>query len=118
MIGQLVTHCCQHLGGLYYVRDYLGQSDLVTAFKYFVWPVHEYGGVVFMGASAIHVHKLDPIQQVAESMCQVTFVISLESQCYWLVVHIIRQSMLGTTPGFLPHSYFHYTLLSPVTYNQ
>ena len=73
MIDQLVIRCRQRLGALYRIRDYLGQNGIVTAFRSFVRPVCEYGNVIFMGASATHLRKLDLVQQAAERMCQVTF---------------------------------------------
>ena len=42
MIDQLVTRCRQGLSALYRIRDYLGQSGIVTAFRSFVRPVCEY----------------------------------------------------------------------------
>ena len=39
----------------------------------FVRPVCEQGGVIFMGASAVHLHKLDSVQKMAEKLCGVTF---------------------------------------------
>ena len=50
MIDQLVIRCCQRLGALYRIRDYLGQNGIVTAFRSFVRPVCEYGNIIFMGA--------------------------------------------------------------------
>ena len=32
-----------------------------------------YGSVIFMGASAVHLHKLDAVQKAAERLCQVSF---------------------------------------------
>ena len=57
MIDHLATRCRQCLGALYCIRDYLGQSGIITAFRSFVRPVCEYGGVVFMGASTTHLQK-------------------------------------------------------------
>ena len=54
MIDQLITHCRQRLGALYHIREYLDQSGFTVAYKFFVRPVCEYGGVIFMGASAVH----------------------------------------------------------------
>ena len=73
MIDQLTTRCRQRLGALFRVREYLGQSGLVAAYKSFVRPVCEYGSVIFMGASAVHLHKLDAVQKAAERLCQVSF---------------------------------------------
>ena len=49
MIDQLVTRCHQRLGVLYRIRDYLGQSGIVTGFRSFIRPVCEYKNVIFMG---------------------------------------------------------------------
>ena len=73
MIDQLTTHCRQRLGALFRVKEYLGQSGLVTAYKSFVRPVCEYGNVIFMGASAVHLHKLDAVQKATEKLCQTAF---------------------------------------------
>ena len=32
-----------------------------------------YGCVIFMGASAVHLHKLDAVQKAAERLCQISF---------------------------------------------
>ena len=56
MINQLATHSRQCLGAIY---SYLGGCGLTIAFKSFVRPVCEYGNIIFMGASATHLHKLD-----------------------------------------------------------
>ena len=80
MIDQLTIRCCQRLGALFRVREYLGQSGLVVAYKSFVRPVCEYGSVIFMGASAVHLHKLDAVQKAAERLCQVSFQ-PLSSRC-------------------------------------
>ena len=73
MIDQLTTRCRQRLGALFRVKEYLGQSGLVTAYKSFVRPVCEYGNVIFMGASAVHSHKLDAVQKAVEKLCQTAF---------------------------------------------
>ena len=73
MIDQLTIRCRQRLGALFRVREYLGQSGLIVAYKSFVRPVCEYGSVIFMGASAVHLHKLDAVQKAAERLCQVSF---------------------------------------------
>ena len=51
MIDQLTTHCCQRLSALYYIRDYLGQSGIITAFRLCIRPIAicEYGGVILWG---------------------------------------------------------------------
>ena len=73
MIDQLTVRCCQRLEALFCVREYLGQSGLAVAYKSFVRPVCEYGCVIYMGASAVHLHKLDAVQKAAERLCQVSF---------------------------------------------
>ena len=81
MIDQLSTRARQRLGAIFRVGDYLGQSGLIIAYKSFVRPICEYSNVVFMGASATHLHKLDLIQRMAERLCGVTFS-SLASRRY------------------------------------
>ena len=49
MIDQLATHCCRRLGALYHIRDYLGQSGIITAFRLFIQPICEYEGVILGG---------------------------------------------------------------------
>ena len=72
-IDQLTTCCHQRLGALFRVKEYLGQSGLVTAYKSFVRPMCEYDNVIFMSASAVHLHKLDAVQKAAEKLCQTAF---------------------------------------------
>ena len=48
MIDQLTTHCRQQLSALYCIREYLDQSGFTVAYRSFVRPVCEYGGVIFM----------------------------------------------------------------------
>ena len=73
MIDHLTVRYRQRLGALFHVREYLGQSGLAVAYKSFVRPVCEYGCVIFMSASAVHLHKLDAVQKAAERLCQVSF---------------------------------------------
>ena len=73
MIDQLATRSCQQLGAVYCVREYLGQSGLTIAFKSFVRPICECGNIIFMGASATHLHNLDLIQKMVERLCGTTF---------------------------------------------
>ena len=73
MIDQLTVRCRQRLGALFRVREYLGQGGLAAVYKSFVRPVCEYGWVIFMGASAVHLHKLDAVQKAAERLCQISF---------------------------------------------
>ena len=80
IIDQLAARSCQRLGANFLARDYLGQSGLTIAFKSFVWPICEYSNIVSMGASAIHLHKLDSIQKMVEKLCGTTFS-SLASRC-------------------------------------
>ena len=73
MIDRLTTRCRQRLRALFRVKENLGQSGLVTAYKSFVRPVCKYGNVIFMGASAVHLHKLDAAQKAAEKLCHTAF---------------------------------------------
>jgi len=66
MISQLSTRCRQRIGALYHVREYLGPNSLVVAFRSFVRPVCEYGGIAFVGASATHLSKFNKVQKLAE----------------------------------------------------
>ena len=66
MISQLSTRCRQRMGALFRMREYLGPNGLAVAFRSFVRPVCEYGGVAFMGASATHLSKFDKMQKLAE----------------------------------------------------
>ena len=50
------------------MRNYLGPGGLAIAFRSFVRPVCEYGGVAFMGASATHLSKFDKVQKLAERL--------------------------------------------------
>lgn len=56
---------------------YLGQRGFATAFKSFVEPVCEYGGVIFMRASAIYLHRLqlDLVQKAVERVHQVIVIL-------------------------------------------
>ena len=47
VIDQLTNCCHEQLGAPFYVREYLGKSGLVTAYKCFVRPMHEYSNVMF-----------------------------------------------------------------------
>ena len=46
MIDQLTTHCHQRLRALFCIREYLGKSSLVIAYKSFVRPMYKYGNVI------------------------------------------------------------------------
>ena len=73
MINQLAARSHQRLGAVFHARNYLGQSGLTVALKSFIRPVCEYSNVVFMGASATHLRKLDSVQKLAEKLCGTTF---------------------------------------------
>ena len=73
MINQLATCSHHRLGAIYRAKDYLGKGGLTIAFKSFVRPVCEYCNIIFMDASATHLHKLDLFQKMAERMCNTTF---------------------------------------------
>ena len=58
-----------------------------------------------MGASAVHLHKLDAVQETAERLCQISFqplVISSQGQCYWSAVKVAGLSMSEASPEFSP----------------
>ena len=61
---------------------------LVIDYKSFVRPVCEYVNVIFMGASAVHLHKLDAVQTAVEKLSDYNsiLVISLQGQCHWPAV--------------------------------
>ena len=40
------------------MKEYLGPKSLTVAFRSFIRPVCEFGGVAFMGASVPHLSKL------------------------------------------------------------
>ena len=75
-MDQLATHSHQRLGAVYCVREYLGQSGLTIAFKSFVSLIFGYGNIIFMGASATHLNKLDSVQQIAERLCGYHFFVT------------------------------------------
>ena len=102
MIDHLTTHCRQQLGTLFCVREYLGKSGLVTAYKSFVRPVCEYGNVIFMDASAVHLHKLDALtrQLITVIVISSQVVISSQGQWHWPAVQAAGFPLSATTPGF------------------
>ena len=111
MIDQLATRCHQHLGALYRIRDYLGQSGIVTPlFDQYV----EYGGVIFMGAGAsvTHLQKLDSVQQAPRRMCQVTLSSHQKASAIGLLCKLLDGQYRGpiSAPSYSCHTY-----LSPAT---
>ena len=99
------------MGALFRVKEYLNQSGLVNVYKSFVRPVCEYGNVIFMGASAVHLHKLDAVQKAAEKLRQTAFqslsshrkasAIALlckllDSHC-WQPLHIFYPTLISVT---------------------
>ena len=111
MIDHLTTRCCQRMGALFCVREYVGKSGLVTTYKSFVRPVCEYGNVIYMGAFAVHLHKLDAVQKAAEKLLDYIsiLVISLQGQYHWPTLQAARFPISATTPGFLPYPYLCHT---------
>ena len=104
MIDQLTVRCRQRLGALFRVREYLGQGGLAVAYKSFVRLVCEYGCVIFMGASAVHLHKLDAVQKAAGRLCQISFQ-PLSSRCCascWTLV-VNSHSRIFPPPLSLSH---------------
>ena len=98
MIKQLTT---QQLGALFHVREYplLGLH------------MCEYGNVSFIGASALYLHKLDPVQKAAEKLCQTTFqsFYPVIDQCHWSAVQAAGFPLSAATPDFLPRPYLCHT---------
>ena len=81
MIDQLTTRCHQRLGALYCIREYLSQSGFTVAYRSLLGLYAcEYGGVIFMRASAVHLCKLDSVQKMAEKLCGETFLL-LSTHC-------------------------------------
>ena len=74
MIDTTVQRCRQRLGCLRRVSEYLGTEGLSLAYRAFVCPVAEYGGILLLGASATQLAKLDCMQQFAEQLCSSSFV--------------------------------------------
>ena len=101
IIDQLATWSRQQLDAVYRVREYLGQSGLTIAFKSFVRPICEYGNIIFMGASATHLHKLDLIQKIAERLCGTTF-LSLASRRIGLLCKLLDLWCRGPLQNFCP----------------
>lgn len=64
--------------------------------------------IIFGGASAVHLHKLDTVQKAAEKPCQTThtyisvLTILLQGQCHWPAAQAAGFPLSTTTPGFLP----------------
>ena len=84
---------------------------LVIDYKSFVRPVCEYVNVIFMGASAVHLHKLDAVQTAVEKLSDYNsiLVISLQGQCHWPAVWAAGFPLSATTPDFLSHPYLCHT---------
>ena len=87
---------------------YLGKSGLVIAYKSFVRPVCEYVDVIFMGASALYLRKLDEIQKAAEKLSD-NIVTSSQGQCHWYAVQAAGFPLSATTADFLAHPYLYHT---------
>ena len=51
MIDSSVRRCRQRLGCLRWISEYLGTEGLTLAYRAFVHPVAEYGGILMMGVS-------------------------------------------------------------------
>ena len=115
MIDELATWSHQRLGAVYHVREYLGQSGLTIAFKSFVRPICEYGNIIFMGASATHLHKLDLIQKMAERLCGTTFLLLAsrrKASSIGLLCKLLDLRCRGPLPNFCPiRPYFCYACL-------
>ena len=98
MIDQLATHCCQHLGALYHIRDYVPWSDWYHhCFQVLsVQPVCEYGDVIFMGTSVTF-------------LCQVTFPLLL---CRGLLCKLLDSQCQGSLQNFCPYLSLSHTLIT------
>jgi len=67
MIDQLAARSGLRLGAVFRARHYHGQGGLTIAFKSFVCPICEYSNIVFMGAPATHLRKLDSVRNLLRS---------------------------------------------------
>ena len=74
MIDSTVRRCRQRLGCLRRISQYFGTEGLSLAYRAFVHPVAEYGGILLLEASATQLSKLDRMQQFAEQLCLSSFV--------------------------------------------
>jgi len=68
-------------------------------------PICEYGNIIFMGASANHLHKLDSVQKMVERLCGTIF-LSLAS-CYkassiGLLCKLLYSQCRGPLQNFCP----------------
>ena len=58
---------------LHQISEYLGTEGLTLAYRAFVRPVAEYGGILMMGASNTQLSRLDHMQHFAEQLCSPHF---------------------------------------------
>ena len=74
MIDQLTTHCHQRLRALFCIREDLGKSSLVIAYKFFVRPKCKYGNVIlWVLLLCTYASWMQYKRYVAETLCQITF---------------------------------------------
>ena len=94
--------------------------------SWWVWSYHcfllwdqfcEYDTIIFMGASATHLHKLDLVQKMAERMCNTTFS-SLASRhnassigLLWKLLHSKKNSYTDTNLDRLIQNLHHHSVL-------
>ena len=67
-IDMLVRKARQRIGALRNIAPYLDSRNMETMYTTFIRSILEYGSVLFMGAAASHLAKLDAVQQIAERL--------------------------------------------------
>ena len=95
MIDSTVRCCRQRLGCLRRISEYLGTEGLSLAYRAFVRPIAEYGGILLLAAGAIQLSKLDRMQQFAERLCSSSFV-PLSRRCHASALGLLCKLLNGT----------------------
>ena len=65
-IADIVSKARRRFGMLTRLRRLLDNNNVQVMYTTFIRPILEYGSVQFMGASSVHLNKLDAIQRTAE----------------------------------------------------
>ena len=61
------------MGCLRRISEFLGTEGLTLAYRAFVRPVAEYGGILMIGASDTQLSRLNHMQHFAEQLCSSHF---------------------------------------------
>ena len=72
-ITDILSRARQRTGQLYRCRSLLTEQDISILYKSWIRPIFEYGNILYSGAAASYLHRLDTLQSRIEQTCSSDF---------------------------------------------